>query len=389
MYAYVDETGNTGQNLFDEAQPTFITAALMSRDNFDDVYRERLRRLANRIGEQVLHANQLGLGRIEDISPDLLDILKYSDTRFFLSRVDKMYLATSKIVDTVFDSGENLAVPWHAYNYRPLRLLLVFKVAHLLDKDLVRRFWASLMESNKAEAYREFVIACEELRSRVGRLPDMRSRELVSEALQWAIDNPEAIYLHSNSKLARYGHLPNMVAFANLLEGIEQQSKLWGRLVKRICHDRQMQFKSSLGFWHELFSNAAPGPLFLPGGDRQLIRRVFESEFVMATADDSPGIQVVDIILWLFRRIMEGKGLGPKSTPLMRHVFRSANHHDFSFENTSRHLGELVETLYQAPITEEQMRKGRELLDLAESRRQKRMEEYAEKKLLEASNACD
>ena len=31
MYAFVDESGNTGQNLFDEAQPIFTTLALLSK----------------------------------------------------------------------------------------------------------------------------------------------------------------------------------------------------------------------------------------------------------------------------------------------------------------------------------------------------------------------
>jgi hypothetical protein len=39
LYAYIDETGNTGHNLFDEAQPDFFTAALITKGNFDDMGR--------------------------------------------------------------------------------------------------------------------------------------------------------------------------------------------------------------------------------------------------------------------------------------------------------------------------------------------------------------
>ena len=31
LFAFVDETGNTGHNLFDEAQPNFFTAALITK----------------------------------------------------------------------------------------------------------------------------------------------------------------------------------------------------------------------------------------------------------------------------------------------------------------------------------------------------------------------
>ena len=383
MYAYVDESGNTGHNLFDEDQPLFITAALITRTNFDVLYALRVRGLAKEIGESVLHANRLGLGKLEEIAPGLLKILKRTDARFYLSQVEKKYLATTKIIDTVFDSAENLAVPWHTYNFRPLRLLLVFKAEYLLDEDLARSFWASLMEPDKEQAYSLFVTACEELHGRVHALPDARSRELFSEALRWAIDNPEAIYLHSNSKLARYGHLPNMVAFTNLLEGIEIQSNIWKRPVKTICHDRQMQFEKSLKLWHEMFSNASPDPIYRPGGEKHVLRKVFGSKFVISSADDSPGIQVIDIILWLFKRFVEGRELGPNTTSLMQHIFRRGKHQDFSFNGVSHQLEEQFNQLYSESLPEDQMQKGQDLIELFESKRQKNMLEYSEKKLLD------
>ncbi|WP_247493130.1 hypothetical protein, partial [Bradyrhizobium sp. 142] len=44
IYVYVDESGNTGKNIFDEAQPDFFTAALvLLRHKF---LRDRGRRIA-------------------------------------------------------------------------------------------------------------------------------------------------------------------------------------------------------------------------------------------------------------------------------------------------------------------------------------------------------
>ncbi len=157
MYAYVDEAGNTGKNLFDKAQPTFVTAALISREDFDISWPASVRRLADTVGLSVLHANKLDLEKTEQIASDILDIFRRMDASFFVSRVDKMFLATTKAFDTIFDSGENLAVPWQSYNVRPLRLLLMFKFCQALDEDLVKRFWACLMKTNEAKAYRDFV----------------------------------------------------------------------------------------------------------------------------------------------------------------------------------------------------------------------------------------
>ncbi len=234
MYAYIDETGNTGQNLFDPTQPVFMTAALIGRKNFDVVYKERIRALASRAGNEIIHANVLGMAGLEEIAGDIQLILKESDAKFFVARVDKLYLATAKMVDTIFDSGENQAVPWHSYNVRPLRLLLVFKVAYLLDQNIVKKFWSCLMQRKKDKAYEEFNEVLNKLLYRVDALPDKRSRELISEAVKWAIDNPEAIYLHSNSAATRYGHLPNLAVFPELLGGIEERSRLWRRPVKKL-----------------------------------------------------------------------------------------------------------------------------------------------------------
>jgi hypothetical protein len=47
--------------------------------------------------------------------------------------------------------------------------------------------------------------------------------------------------------------MPKMVAFMNLLDGMERQSKAWGRPIRQIKHDRQTQFEKSLAYMHELY----------------------------------------------------------------------------------------------------------------------------------------
>ena len=152
MFAYVDETGNTGGNLFDPEQPWFITIGLMTKANFD-VLERNLFSARDANGEIDFHANEVGFEKIEQIAPRLLIVAKKRDARFFISRVEKLYLATTKIVDTVFDSYENKAVPWNVYNLKYLKLILLFKLAYfVLDEDMVKLFWDSLMHKNSKTA---------------------------------------------------------------------------------------------------------------------------------------------------------------------------------------------------------------------------------------------
>jgi hypothetical protein len=380
MYAYVDETGNTGQNIFDAAQPRFLTAALATRSKFDAVYRVTVQSVAASAGVTVLHASELGPEKIEIVARRLLHVLKKADARFIFSNLEKKYLALTKIVDYIFDSGENLAVPWQVYNLRSLRLLLVFKLAVIVDVPLAKAFWDCLMEPKKDEAYRKYAAFCRELLERVTRLPDRRSREVISQALQWAIQNPDSIYIHSATKEARYQHLPNIVAFENLIDGIEAQSKRWHSPVKLIVHDEQMQFGRNLALWHEIYSNASGEPLRWPGDEPRVLRRVFGSEFVMSRDNASPGIQVIDVLLWLFKRMTDEKEIGPDSSVLLSFALSRAWYQDFSFKNVARQLQAHYDRVNAADIPEEQMRKALEMIASEKRRREQKIADHAERK---------
>jgi hypothetical protein len=104
MYAYIDEAGNTGNNLFDPEQPTFMSAALITKTNFDIIHSRRFQKIAEYVGNNVVHANQLGMDKINIIAEDLLKVLKKVDARFYIAKVDKLTLAVTKLIDTIFDS---------------------------------------------------------------------------------------------------------------------------------------------------------------------------------------------------------------------------------------------------------------------------------------------
>jgi hypothetical protein len=160
LYAFVDETGNTGHNLFDEAQPDFFTAALITKGDFDDYYRDQALALTDTLGVKSLHGKELGLGRIEAIAVDFLSLLKRAKANFFISRVEKRYLLAAKVFDSLFDSGENAAVAWHHYNLQPLRLTLAFKVAMIIDLHTAKLFWHCILEPNEKKAYELLPVIC-------------------------------------------------------------------------------------------------------------------------------------------------------------------------------------------------------------------------------------
>lgn len=74
MYAHIDETGNTGQNLFDDRQPVFYSATLMTREDFDVQHSGSMQVIAQSIGAEELHASQMGIERIGAASGPLLEV---------------------------------------------------------------------------------------------------------------------------------------------------------------------------------------------------------------------------------------------------------------------------------------------------------------------------
>lgn len=380
MYAYVDETGNTGARLLDDAQPLFVTAALLTRSDFDRRFVDDVRAIARSIGVDEIHANQLGVGRVETVAKDILKVVRKAGPSFFLARVEKRYVLAAKVFDTLFDPFENKSVPWHIYNIRPLRLMMVFKVASLLDDKLAAQFWEALMDADDDRARASMAQFCCALLPRIVLLPDERSKNIISESLTWAADNPESLDFVHQTKLGRKSHAPNMVGFGNLLAGIERQSNVWGYPVEVIKHDRQHEFAKSMQFWHDIYSKARSDVVHLPLGEKMVLRKVFGSKLEISSAKDSAGIQIIDTILWLFGRILRGDDLPPDCNSLMSYVFSKAYQDDFSFIGVGGAMEEILTQVEEEDFPTEALEEAKNLHHEFEQRRHDEMLAYAESK---------
>ncbi|SDF92147.1 DUF3800 domain-containing protein [Alloyangia pacifica] len=381
MFAYVDETGNTGKNIFDPDQPEFFTAALITKTNFDVLHGRTLQSISMRAGVPALHASVVGMGPIESAAGDILSLLKKVDARFFVSRVEKRYLLATKVYDVFFDSGENPAASWSAYNIRPLKMILCFKVATLITEQIARDFWDMLMARNEKTARQKIPGICEALLAQVPTLADARSREVVTETLTWSRDHPEALDIFIAGRQAKNGHMPNMVAFANLLDGLEGFSKRWRRPLKKIVHDRQSQFEGSLAEWHMMFSNASDEPIHRPG-ETIVFQKVAGSTFEVSASDDSAGIQIADLVLWLFRQHLSGKRLPPASGRLLNYVLKKGYHSDFSFDGVGQQVEEQYRQIMATELTPEMEQVAQKMIADNEQHRRRMVAAYEEDGLM-------
>ena len=385
MWAYVDETGNTGNQLFDTQQPFYITAAIVTSTNFDAIYARDIKKVCKTLGTNSLHAKELGVMKIEHIAPSIVKVLKSAKPDFFVSRLEKRYLNATKIVDTYFDQGENLAVPWHVYSLKPLRLMLTFKLAtFVVSEDIARTAWECLVAKNKNTSTEFFIKGAQAMLENVKNIPDDRSREIVANALEWAKNNPENFSYFSPEKSFRYMHSPNFVAFTNLMDGLQRISKKRGRYIREIVHDEQQQFKKTLTQWHELISRPDlehVAPLKWPGEEEPItVSKAPGSKFRMIHDNQSAGLQVTDIILWLIKQMYEHNDIPKECARLLNLVLKRGYYHDFSFSGVGHAADEKFERIMSAEIPVEQFDKGQVMLREEKERRTEMLRAYAEAK---------
>jgi hypothetical protein len=277
--------------------------------------------------------------------------------------------------DVLFDSGENAAVAWHNYNFKPLKIILAFKLSHVIDDNIAREFWKVLLMTRESDARTALPPICEALKLRLDRLPDQRSRQILAEGLDWVITHPECVQFATEQKIAKKGHFPNLVAFANLLQGLQHHSQLWKKKVACISHDEQNEFGRSLESWHELFSNASPDTIEW-AGERYSLQWAPGSRFIMKRDEASVGIQMADVALWLYGQSLKGKNIPKNSANLLQLMLARGWHNDFSFDGVESHLIEKYGEILFGPLAPENIEAGQRMLVMAEERRRASMEQF-------------
>lgn len=373
LFAYIDESGNTGKNIFDKAQPDFFTAAVVVKGDFDARWGPRVSAIAQRLGNSAIHANELGIGRLEAVAGDLVDILIEADAHVFVSRVEKRYLLAAKMFDVFFDSGENAGVAWHHYNIRPLKLTLAFKLAYVVDEEVARDFWDFMLISRKAEATKRIPGICEKLKARLKAIPDARSRQILGEGLDWVKTHPECVGVVAiEQKAAKQGHFPNLVGFMGLLRGLDQFARERKKKFSTIVHDETNEFQAMLAYWHGLHANASAEPIN-HAGETWSVQLNPGSQFKICKDGDSPGIQMADTALWLYGQSIKGKSLPTDCARFLRFVIQRGYLNDFSFAGVEKGLmaqwGEILAT----PVEPAQWQDGQKLISDWECARKKAM----------------
>lgn len=367
MYFYVDESGHTGVNLFDPEQPMLYYGILSSQVNIDFLAEESLRELKRKAGVSRLHAAELGNSGLVPMVDRLVSLQRLLDFRFDMYKVSKPDHAIICFFDQVFDQGVNPAVTWSGY-WTPLRYVLLLKLASLFDAGLAQRAWGARIEINDIKAERELVSVCSDLKSRVGLLPDARSRQLISDALGWAMQNPSEVYYNTKTKEDRLQVTPNVIGFQSVMTGIAARLKKSGKKASRIVIDQQSEFNKAQKTLSDYFA-AMSGVSMMNGPGLPIIdfSGMPKTPISFSSSASSAGLELVDIHLWIFKRIVEEKEVAPELYALVSPHLRRGRTDEISLNALATRWERWFEELPEP--TEKEMAKAKELCEFDEARR--------------------
>ena len=367
MYFYVDESGNTGNNLFDENQPFLYYGLLASRKDLDIVAKTHLQRMRKKLQVDRLHANELGNKGIAVIVEDLIRLQEQYDIRFDMYKINKVDHAAICFFDQVFDSGMNPAVPWTAY-WTPLRYFLLGKVAYLFDDELIRESWSARIELNDIKAEKCLVKICKILRERVCHLPDLRSQEIIHGALLWAEKNPGKIAYNAGYKEHALQVSPNLVGFQQVLQGVARHTTAVGQEAIKIIVDQQCEFNKSQQLLNKRLQELRDIPKISgPGMPKPDYSKTPQIDLCFVPSESSVGLEIVDIYLWAIKRICEKKDIAHEVSRLIYYQADKIITDEVSLSAIQKRWSKWFNELPEP--TNEQMDKGKEILELQEEKR--------------------
>jgi hypothetical protein len=334
MFFHIDESGNTGNNLFDRTQPRLSYGLLSSKLNVDALGIKHFQDICKSIEVTSLHANELGVRKLTKIAALLSRLHNKMGFNFDYYFIDKKTFALVAFFEAVFDQGLNKAVKCDWY-WTPLRFPFMLDLFNLFDDNLLELSWNLCIDRKIEKKENQIVDLLVRLRDRIDRVKyNQRYVEILKGAFNYGIKHP----LELDFGMERKNLLsPNSVCFQFICIGISRiiRSNIYPRN-NRITVDIQSQYNNvqefTLGIYQAL-SNARINcnstekghyinhPIYEHLTEDDILLKGMPSEnMTVSCSSDSIGLQIADIYLWLVNKMLDGVQLSEELLKLMKKV---------------------------------------------------------------------
>lgn len=378
MFFHIDEAGNTGNNLFDPAQPRLSYGVLSSLINADVLCIEVHKKIQREIGNQQIHANHLGIGGLSNIAGYLVEIQNRMQFDFDYYFIEKLDYALVLFFDAVFDAGLNEAVKWDVY-WTPMRYLIIHKLSALFDEALLRESWRLCTAKDIERHERDIIQLLSEVKKRAKTVGlDSRSTEIIVDALDFGIARPMDLdFGFPDQKIVS----PNAVGFQFVVSCIARRVRKKNRKkASSIIIDRQHQFNHVQIETHYYSSKIAESlrkaphkekklylnhPLFATFDEAEITQKgLSDRELTISKSADSIGLQIADVYLWIANRIFTGQKLSDELLYLWSLLDRRSLIDGISLKGMARRFMEFENKLPKfEDLTEEQRQMAGDMIE--------------------------
>ena len=300
MFAYIDETGHSGRNIFD-ANSNFQLGTLLSKVDIATPVGEVLDPFLKKKGVKRLHANEWPEYELITLSHSVLDsIEECGPWSLNLFSIHKPYIAPTKFVDMIFDPGENKATPGHWYWDEMHRHVLCLVTDTAMNRELAEKFWEAFLNDDA----KGIINIAKNIGDSVRKSSEPEAiKKIFRNSIRWAKDNHEEFTLSVTEKRKGYqGHSPNVIAFTQAFQAIHQFCKNHDCQPETIVHDQQQEFQSELKRNYAEFGQM----VILERGDGRFPSTEMapypKGTFTLMPSTHNHGLQAVDLLLWVYQR---------------------------------------------------------------------------------------
>jgi len=171
------------------------------------------------------------------------------------------------------------------------------------------------------------------------------------------------------------GDAPNMIAFGRLIDTVHaalEGSKLG---VRKFVHDDQREFGRFMRQWFPVLRGIdadSTGALSFMGDLRKI--GVIRCDIELARSTETPGLQLIDIVLWLYRRSIADSLRGfLRCCELIEFVSDRAVVDRFTRAQLAEDAAQMIGELQSLPLSDEELARGREATKTMEQVRLQRM----------------
>lgn len=300
MFAFADETGNSGRNIFDENE-YFGLGAILATSDISMHADAALSPFLKEKSAERFHAHEWAEDVVAKLGHSVLDALEASGAwSFSLTEIHKPYMAPTKFVDVIFDAGENRAVPGNWYWDELNRHVLCLTIDSAMSRDTAKLFWNAFLSDDFAS-----IETC--LNSIEAKLDKKATPPVVAKVIAGAFDyarqTPTDFTLANTERRRGYqANTPNVVAFTHLFQAIHDFASKQSSPPERLVHDKQDEFRKTLAETYERFGNIIwHDPMDGSFPDASLAKYEL-AQLEMPSSKDNPGLQATDLLLWVAQR---------------------------------------------------------------------------------------